>query len=235
MLGFAGHGVQMKLIEEGKPVFDNRNQPLSDAYFCPVDAVFGDGATMISLTRLLEQLDGQGGINLLLVDACRDTPRDPNRGGPVALGERAGGPDPGQLGDPVQLLGGPAGAGDRQGRRRSRGLLLPRDRGPARRGRRPRDRRGHLGRPGRASSARTSTAAPANGSPKCAAGRQAHPGPAPDAPRAEQPRRHAGPIPRCLRRRLRRVDRHQDRADPGRRILDGDVARAGGTDLAPLP
>ncbi len=79
VLGFAGHGVQMPLVDEiGKPVLDARNKPLSDAYFCPVNAVFGRGESMVSLTRLFERLNFEGGINLLLVDACRDNP-DPNR------------------------------------------------------------------------------------------------------------------------------------------------------------
>ncbi len=80
VIGFAGHGVQMPLEDDaGKPVRDERGKELSDAYFCPVDAVFGKGATMISLTRLVERLDREGGINLLMVDACRDDP-DLHRG-----------------------------------------------------------------------------------------------------------------------------------------------------------
>ena len=79
LLGFAGHGVQMPLADdEGKPVVDARGKALGDAYFCPVDAVFGKGESMVSLTRLFEKLNAEGGINLLLVDACRDNP-DPNR------------------------------------------------------------------------------------------------------------------------------------------------------------
>ena len=79
LLAFAGHGVQMPLVDdEGKPVLDARGKPLGDAYFCPVNAVFGRGESMVSLTRLFERLDLEGGINLVLVDACRDNP-DPNR------------------------------------------------------------------------------------------------------------------------------------------------------------
>jgi formylglycine-generating enzyme required for sulfatase activity len=79
VLGFAGHGVQMPLVDdEGKPVVDGRGKALSDAYFCPVNAIFGRGESMVSLTRLFERLDREGGINILLVDACRDNP-DPNR------------------------------------------------------------------------------------------------------------------------------------------------------------
>jgi formylglycine-generating enzyme required for sulfatase activity len=79
LLGFAGHGVQMPLVDgEGKPVVDGRGKALGDAYFCPVNAVFGKGESMVSLTRLFERLDREGGINLMLVDACRDNP-DPDR------------------------------------------------------------------------------------------------------------------------------------------------------------
>jgi formylglycine-generating enzyme required for sulfatase activity len=75
VIGFAGHGVQMpQQDDQGKPVRDDRGRVLSDAYFCPVDAVFGKGTTMISLIRLVERLEVEGGINLLLVDACRDNP-----------------------------------------------------------------------------------------------------------------------------------------------------------------
>jgi Caspase domain len=62
VIGFAGHGVQMALEDDqGKPVRDERGRELSDAYFCPVDAVFGKGSTMISLTRLVGWLEVEGG------------------------------------------------------------------------------------------------------------------------------------------------------------------------------
>ena len=84
ILAFAGHGVQMPQVDaDGRPVLDGRGKPLGDAYFCPVNAVFGKGETMVSLTRLFERLEFEGGINLMLVDACRDNP-DPNR----SLGRR---------------------------------------------------------------------------------------------------------------------------------------------------
>lgn len=80
LLGFAGHGVQMALVDgKGEAVLDAFGRTLGDAYFCPVNAVFGDGTSMISLTRLFERLNREGGVNLLLVDACRDNP-DPARG-----------------------------------------------------------------------------------------------------------------------------------------------------------
>jgi formylglycine-generating enzyme required for sulfatase activity len=85
LVAFAGHGTQMPLKDdEGKAVVDPQGRELSDAFFCPFDAVVGNGATMISLTRLVERLDNEGGTNLFLVDACRDDP-DPHRG----LGKRS--------------------------------------------------------------------------------------------------------------------------------------------------
>ncbi len=85
VVAFAGHGTQSALKDErGNPVRDAQGRELSDAFFCPFDAVAGDGSTMISLTRLVERLDNEGGTNLFLVDACRDDP-DPYRG----LGKRS--------------------------------------------------------------------------------------------------------------------------------------------------
>jgi hypothetical protein len=51
-----------------------------DAYFCPVDAVSNDAATQVSLTRLIDKtLAPNVGRKMLLVDACRDVPRDQSR------------------------------------------------------------------------------------------------------------------------------------------------------------
>jgi hypothetical protein len=66
LIALAGHGRQIEI--DGK----------EDACFCPFDAAAGDGSTMISLTELMHSLDRRGGVNLVLVDACRD---DPSRGG----------------------------------------------------------------------------------------------------------------------------------------------------------
>ncbi|WP_406695166.1 SUMF1/EgtB/PvdO family nonheme iron enzyme [Singulisphaera sp. Ch08] len=85
-LGFSGHGVQMPLLDgQGKLVKDARGADRNDAFFCPVDAVLGDGSTMISFNSLFDRLDTQGGINLVLVDACRSTPPDPDKGAARAL------------------------------------------------------------------------------------------------------------------------------------------------------
>jgi formylglycine-generating enzyme required for sulfatase activity/uncharacterized caspase-like protein len=80
VIGFAGHGGQSPLVDgQGNPVRDEQGNALSEAYFSPVDAARGEMSSVVGLTRLLEQLDRKGGINLLLVDACRDDP-DPHRG-----------------------------------------------------------------------------------------------------------------------------------------------------------
>src|SRR5262245_64124533 len=70
LIGLAGHGSQFKPTETAK----------EEAYFCPVDAVRDTAGSLVSLTKLLRDLDREGGgTNLLLVDACRDNP-DPSRG-----------------------------------------------------------------------------------------------------------------------------------------------------------
>ncbi|MGD0042484.1 MAG: SUMF1/EgtB/PvdO family nonheme iron enzyme [Isosphaeraceae bacterium] len=85
VVAFAGHGMQLPLKDEGgNLVRDAQGRELSDAFFCPFDTVAGEGSTMISLTRLVERLDNEGGTNLFLVDACRDD-FDPHRG----LGKRS--------------------------------------------------------------------------------------------------------------------------------------------------
>ena len=79
LIGFAGHGAQMPLQDaSGKPIKAANGKDQEDAFFCPTDAVNGDGSTMISLTGLMQTLDDRGGINLVMVDACRDNP-DPTR------------------------------------------------------------------------------------------------------------------------------------------------------------
>jgi formylglycine-generating enzyme len=75
LLAFAGHGVQMPLVDDQRrPILDDRGREQSDAYYCPIDAQYGRADSMISLTRLFERLKFEGGINLVLADACRDDP-----------------------------------------------------------------------------------------------------------------------------------------------------------------
>jgi formylglycine-generating enzyme required for sulfatase activity len=75
LIAFAGHGVQMPLVDDQRRlILDDRGREQSDAYYCPVDAQYGRADSMISLTRLFERLKFEGGINLVLADACRDDP-----------------------------------------------------------------------------------------------------------------------------------------------------------------
>jgi Caspase domain len=67
LVGLAGHGQQLKI--KGK----------EDAFFCAHDSELSDAKTMVSLSALVRNLDRKGGVNLVLVDACRDNP-DPGRG-----------------------------------------------------------------------------------------------------------------------------------------------------------
>jgi formylglycine-generating enzyme required for sulfatase activity len=82
VIGFSGHGVQMPLRDEQDRLLrDERGNELSEAYFCPANAVLGRPDTMVSLTRLMERLNREGGVNLMLVDACRDDPQEASKKG----------------------------------------------------------------------------------------------------------------------------------------------------------
>jgi formylglycine-generating enzyme required for sulfatase activity len=72
LVALNGHGQQLEVKGEGKK---------EDAFFCPVDAVKDDPQTLFSLSYLIDDvLTRKGGKNLVLVDACRDRPKDPGRG-----------------------------------------------------------------------------------------------------------------------------------------------------------
>jgi formylglycine-generating enzyme required for sulfatase activity len=74
LVSLSGHGAQF----ESRLADGTRKE---DAYFCPVEAVANDTQTLFSLSYLIDDLlANQGGRNLVLVDACRDQPRDPSRG-----------------------------------------------------------------------------------------------------------------------------------------------------------
>jgi uncharacterized caspase-like protein len=82
LVGFSGHGAQMSLVDEqGRFVRDEQGHELSEAYFCPVDAVVGRPQTMVSLTLLMSRLNRESGIVLMLVDACRDDPVEAGKKG----------------------------------------------------------------------------------------------------------------------------------------------------------
>jgi formylglycine-generating enzyme required for sulfatase activity len=67
LVALAGHGMQAQVKEAGKDA--------DESFFCPSDAQFSDTRTLLSLSRLVRDLDGCGaGVKLLLVDACRNEP-----------------------------------------------------------------------------------------------------------------------------------------------------------------
>lgn len=66
LVAFAGHGLQ----------FDKAG----GAYFCPRDARPSDPKTLVSLKEVYQELDDCGaGVKLMLVDACRNDPRQAAR------------------------------------------------------------------------------------------------------------------------------------------------------------
>src|SRR5437870_3881067 len=73
--------LSLVFISASAMLAEKRNgQTHDEPFFCPRDAVPGDPATMLNLSKLIERLGERGGgANLLLVDACRNDP-DPTRG-----------------------------------------------------------------------------------------------------------------------------------------------------------
>jgi len=70
----SGHGQQLVIVQP-----DGRRK--DEAFYCPVDAVAGDAATLFSLSHLVDDiLAPKVARKMLLVDACRDSPSDPARG-----------------------------------------------------------------------------------------------------------------------------------------------------------
>jgi TPR repeat protein len=63
LVALSGHGIQARL-KDG-----------DESFFCPSDAQLNDSDTLVSLTKLVKDLDACGaGIKLLLADACRNEP-----------------------------------------------------------------------------------------------------------------------------------------------------------------
>jgi uncharacterized caspase-like protein len=63
LVALSGHGIQAKVKDK------------DESFFCPTDAQVNDAATLVSLTKLVKDLDSCGaGIKLLLADACRNDP-----------------------------------------------------------------------------------------------------------------------------------------------------------------
>jgi tetratricopeptide (TPR) repeat protein len=83
LVAFCGHGVQKELVEakrdnRGEVYYDVVRGPQGnvqeDAYYIPVDGYKDDNDSLISLTGVMSRFGQKGGVNLLLVDACRDDP-----------------------------------------------------------------------------------------------------------------------------------------------------------------
>jgi formylglycine-generating enzyme required for sulfatase activity len=69
LVALAGHGVQLR-VKDGKRERD-------EAFFCPSDAQINDPERLISLKRLFDDLNDCGAaVKFLLVDACRNDPRE---------------------------------------------------------------------------------------------------------------------------------------------------------------
>jgi hypothetical protein len=67
LVALAGHGIQLK----------SKDCKTEEAFFCPSDAQLNDRDTLISLKKLFDDLDDCGaGVKLLLVDACRNDPKE---------------------------------------------------------------------------------------------------------------------------------------------------------------
>ncbi len=90
LIALTGHGNQVELKgADGKPLKDAAGKPQEDILFHPVDATKTSDLRYeksISVSAILEKLDADGGINLVLLDACRDTPVDTTRGARAVSG-----------------------------------------------------------------------------------------------------------------------------------------------------
>jgi hypothetical protein len=76
----SGHGQQFR-YKEPDPDAPKKQREREDAFFCPVDAVNQEPGTLISLSHVTDKvLANNVGRRLVLVDACRDAPKDPNKG-----------------------------------------------------------------------------------------------------------------------------------------------------------
>jgi formylglycine-generating enzyme required for sulfatase activity len=68
LVALSGHGIQATVKDAGKEK--------DESFFCPSDAQLNDHTKLIALSQLFADLDGCGaGVKLLLVDACRNDPK----------------------------------------------------------------------------------------------------------------------------------------------------------------
>ncbi len=74
LVALSGHGQQLSVEKSGKIV--------EDAYYCPVDALKTDPATLLSVSDLMELVGRNSGAenNLFVIDACRDNPAKGGKG-----------------------------------------------------------------------------------------------------------------------------------------------------------
>jgi Caspase domain/Sulfatase-modifying factor enzyme 1 len=71
---FSGHGQQFTVKRA-----DGAEK--EDAFFCPLNAIKDDPQRLFSVSYLIDEvLANRGGHNLVLIDACRDEPKDASRG-----------------------------------------------------------------------------------------------------------------------------------------------------------
>jgi hypothetical protein len=72
LIALAGHGVQLTV-----PDPRDKTKTKDEAFFCPADAQPADPTSLIGLGKLFNDLDDSGaGVKLLLVDACRNDPKE---------------------------------------------------------------------------------------------------------------------------------------------------------------
>ncbi len=69
----SGHGMQLEITDANK----NKHE---DGFYCPYDAITNDPTTLFSLSHLTDDILAPNvGKKLVLIDACRDVPKDPGR------------------------------------------------------------------------------------------------------------------------------------------------------------
>ena len=74
LIAISGHGQQLDIDKAGARVEDH--------FFCPVDAIKTDPATLVSVSELIELVGRNSGAenNLFIIDACRDNPAKGGKG-----------------------------------------------------------------------------------------------------------------------------------------------------------
>ncbi len=90
LVGLTGHGNQVVMKDDkGEVLLDSDGKVKEDIVFHPVDAIKNSDLIYpksVSLAKVLDRLENEGGVNLILLDACRDIPKDPTRGARLVSG-----------------------------------------------------------------------------------------------------------------------------------------------------